>query len=161
MTLFVRDLVNAEPPQIEVFKPRNEPAQVLLIDPFRGFPVDRRHRCGVGEGHLRTEHARSHSPRTAWRRGCTCPRSPASQRRDSHIGTVSSAPLSEDEKALLRAEIEISDPLGIGILNGRAPLAAFRTVTGLTRTVQKQRYPMLILAETAKRITAEIKQVSE
>jgi hypothetical protein len=42
MALFVRDLVNTESPWIQIVEPRDEPAEVLLIDSFRGFPVDSR-----------------------------------------------------------------------------------------------------------------------
>jgi hypothetical protein len=45
-------------------------------------------------------------------------------------------PLSEDEVALLRAEIEVSDPSGIGILNGRALLATDGAIGSPACTIQ-------------------------
>jgi hypothetical protein len=70
-------------------------------------------------------------------------------------------PLIKDNKALFRSQIEISNRASIRVFNRRASLATFRTVTRLTRTGQKQRYPLLIIDHIAKLITVEIKHVSE
>ena len=70
-------------------------------------------------------------------------------------------PLIKDNKALLRARIEIPNRASVRVFNKGASLAAFRTATRLTRTGQKQRYPTLIIGHIAKLITAEIEHVSE
>jgi hypothetical protein len=55
MALFVRDFIDTESRRVQIVESGDESAQVLLIDPFCRFPVDRHYRCGVGERHLRTE----------------------------------------------------------------------------------------------------------
>jgi hypothetical protein len=57
MAFFVRDLVNVEPLLVQLVEPDDKPAQVLLIDSLRRLPVNLSHRGGVGECHLRIEHA--------------------------------------------------------------------------------------------------------
>jgi len=70
-------------------------------------------------------------------------------------------PLTKGEVALLRAKIEVSDPPGIGILNGRVPLATDRAISSHACTIQNQRHAVLIFAEIAKLVSAEIEEVFE
>ena len=158
MTFFVRDLVNAEPRRVQLVESNDESAQVLLVDPFRRFPVDLCHRCDVGERHLRTEQA--HIVLKPF--GVEAVLVYEAQVLNATIATSASyLPFIEDEKALLRAEIEVSDPSSIGILNGRAPLATDGAVGSRACTIKNQRHAVLIFTEIAKRISAEIKEVSE
>jgi len=158
MALFVRDFIDAEPRRVQIVESGNKPTQIFLIDPFNRFPVDLCHRCDVGERHLRTEHAHI----VLEPLGVEAVLVHKVQLLNAAIATSTPyLPLSEGEVALLRAEIEVSDPSGIGILNGRAPLATDRTIGSHACTIQNQRHTVLIFTEIAKRISAEIEEVSE
>jgi hypothetical protein len=158
MALFVGDFIDAEPRRVQLVESDDESAQVLLVDPFRRLPVDLCHRCDVGERHLRTEHA--HIVLKPLGVGTVLVHKV--QLLNATIATSTPyLPLSKDEEALLRTEIKVSDPSGIGILNGRAPLATDGAVGSHACTIQNQRHAVLIFAEIAKLVSAEIEEVSE
>jgi hypothetical protein len=153
MTFSVRDLVNTEPSRIQIGEPRDEPAEVLLIDPLCRFPVDRRHIRSILEIHFLTQYAdvllEPYDVKAVFVNKV--------KPFDTSITTPASyLSLIKDNKALLRFPIKISDRASISVFNRRASLATVRTVTGLTRTAQNSVILHLFSITSQRFIPAEL-----
>ncbi len=158
MTFPVCDLVHTEFRWVDSVEARDESTQILLIDALCGLPVYPCHIRNIREIHLRAQRAdvllESYGVEAVFVNKV--------QLLNAAMATPASyLPLIKDNEALLRSQVEISNRASIRVLNKGASLATFRTVTSLTRTGQKQRYPLLIIGHIAKLIAVEIKHVSK